>query len=308
MSDTATTAAPISSPITSDGGNAAESGSNSTLPAPKTADVATPPAPPSKIRLAGKVDGQEFAEELTQEELVARYQKMKAADKRLAEAAEQRKQLETKLARLKQNPWDALKEDGLDLRALAIQKLAEEFQAEQLKAQDPKEYEKLQLQRQLEDRDKQIKEYESRVKAEQEAQVVAQARTEIMETYGSALQKTGLPINEETAAKMIEIGIMNLEHGIDLTPEQLAAETRAYFEGLETKAAERVKGRYTSLKGEDLVKELGDDVVKEVQRVLLARARSQIQRPAPVQQSQADSVQPRKVESDTDVKRRLGVW
>jgi hypothetical protein len=311
MSDAAAVAAPAAPPV------AETPTTNSDATKPAAGAVAAPPATPAApeypktIKLKGKVGDQELEEEIPYDKLVAQWQKMKAADRRLEEASSLQKRVQAALERAKENPFDPeLKEalGGVDLRERAIAKLYEEWQAEQLKQQDPKEFEKQQLQKELEAERAKGKQREEADKARAFAEQVEVAKQEIVQTYSAAMKATGLPMSEEVFLKMVEIGDWNLAHGVSLSAEQLAAETKEFFEGYDKRADERSRSRRSGLKGEDLLKDLGDELVREVQNTLLARARSNRQRPVqaqqPVQQTQPETS---KKESDTDVMKRLGV-
>lgn len=325
-------AAPASSApvadVSADSANAQAPASEGVLPtkgaaaADKSADVKvapTPPPAPTKRKI--KVEGAE--EELTDDQLVALAQKGRFYEKKASSLTAKEKALQERIARIEQDPFGALKDlkdlgidKSIDLRELAIQKLAEEFKAEQLKEQDPAAYERAQLQKELDARDAKLKEYETAKQQEAHAQLIQTTQQEILTGYGQALQSVGMEITEDVAAKMLEIGMLSIEHGLDLTPEQLATETKAYFEAQDSKwsksAEEKFKGRYATLEGEDLLKavdELSDGMVKKLQGALLARARASIGRPPPPVQKVEETQGPTKREykSEADVMKRLGI-
>lgn len=294
--------------------SATTSTETATSAAPATPPAAKPaePSVPQMLKLKGKVGDQEVEEEIPYEKLHAQWQKFKAADKRLQEGTELQRRVQASLDKIKSNPFDpALKEVlGVDLRTLTAKQLMEEFDAQQLKAQDPKEFERQQLQRELEAERAKTKTFEEQRKQEQFQQTVKQAENEIIETYSSALQKSGLPVTEETFLRMAQIGDYALAHGVVLSAEQLATETKEFFEGYDKRAEERVKSKRSTLRGEDLIKELGEDLVKDIQSTLLARARAKLNRPAPVQEQKPVAEkqgEKKEWESDAQIMKRLGI-
>lgn len=279
------------------------------------------PEPVTRMKLKGIVDGKEVEEEVEYDKLHATWQKGKAADKRLQEAAETQGRVKSLLQRVAKNPFDAgLREElksligeDLDLRSTAAKALLEEYEAEQLKANDPKEFERKQIEKERDEaRAEAAKLREMEKQRSFQVQVEA-AQKEIIDTYSAALQKTGLPVTEEVFIKMAEIGDINLRHGIKLSPDQLAAETREFFEGYDKRAGEKQKARISALKGEDLLKELGEDLVKEIQNTLITRARERLKKPAPTPTTgkeasqQKDSGGKKEWETDTDILKRLGI-
>jgi hypothetical protein len=80
------------------------------------APLAKAPTAAEKRKYQLKVDGQDIEEELSDDDIRVRLQKAHAVDKRFAEVANQRKQIEAALSQLKNDPAKALKEiAGLDL-------------------------------------------------------------------------------------------------------------------------------------------------------------------------------------------------
>lgn len=224
-----------------------------------------------------KVDGAEQELELADDEISVRLQKAMAAEKRMQEAAELRKQYERFVEQVKADPVAALKDPrfGIDVRKqIEDQLIAEWEQQQKLQGLTPAEREAVQRAEaaerkaaELEAREaKRQQEIQQRQQQELETKVQADLEREFME----ALDKSNLPKNRQTLALMAEIAALNLEHGIELTRDQLVAETNERLRGMQ----KHVMG---GLKGDALVKYLGDDVVREVIRHSVSVVRGQPQ-------------------------------
>ncbi len=259
---------------------AAEATIKPTLGSPKAAPKAEPAAPKAptaaeKRRYALKVDGQEIEEELSDDEIRVRLQKAHAVDKRFAEVANQRKQIEAALAQLKTDPAKALKEiAGLDLDEWAEKRILERYQEAML---PEAEREKAEMQRKLAEYERQFEEQKTaaeRQKAEAyEQQVFEQTEQEFISAveqlgYDKGFSRTVL------VPMMAEIAEAALDYGVELTPSQMATEAN---KRLETIHRRQVQG----LKGEALLKYLGDDVVTEAIRAKLAATKGAAPQAAP---------------------------
>lgn len=259
---------------------AAEATIKPTLGSPKASPKAEPAAPKAptaaeKRRYALKVDGQEIEEELSDDEIRVRLQKAHAVDKRFAEVANQRKQIEAALAQLKTDPAKALKEiAGLDLDEWAEKRILERYQEAML---PEAEREKAEMQRKLAEYERQFEEQKTaaeRQKAEAyEQQVFEQTEQEFISAveqlgYDKGFSRTVL------VPMMAEIAEAALDYGVELTPSQMATEAN---KRLETIHRRQVQG----LKGEALLKYLGDDVVTEAIRAKLAATKGAAPQAAP---------------------------
>jgi hypothetical protein len=279
--------------------------------ASSTSTPSTPAAPvaPSKRQYKLKVDGQEVVEELSDDEIPLRLQKAKAADKRFQEAADLQKKLQEAMERFIADPFEAsedpvFKERGLNMWELAEKKLAEKYRAEMLKAQDPKEFERVEREQALTKREQEIQKWQQEQKAQQQQAVEQHVAQETFNTFNSAIEKHGLPRDGETLAMMADIALLNLDHGIELTVDQLAQATKERLDGFSKKA----KSQFETMDGDALINELGPAVVEKVRNALLAKARAQRGQPKP-QAPTASAPEPeeRPYRSESEVRRRL-LW
>jgi len=258
---------------------AADAAMKPTLGSPKgapKAEAAAPKAPTQaeKRKYSLKVDGQDIEEELSDDDIRVRLQKSHAVDKRFAEVANQRKQIEAALSQLKNDPAKALKEiAGLDLDEWAEKRILERYQEAML---PEAEREKAEMQRKLADYERQFEEQktsaESAKQQAYEQQVFEKTEQEFIQAvetlgYDKGFSRTVL------VPMMAEIAESALDYGVELTPSQMASEAN---KRLETIHRRQVQG----LKGEQLLKYLGDDVVTEAIRAKLAATRGSAAAPS----------------------------
>lgn len=248
-------------------------GINDDAPAADAAKDAAAKAAEAKRKYKLRVDKTEREVELSDDEVSVRLQKAEAAEKRMQEAAEVRKQFKSIIDAIKANPAEALKDPvfGVDVRKMIEDQILAEYEAEQL---TPEEREKSEMQKKLEAFEKQEAERKEQAAQAKRAELEAKVKTEMERDFIEAIEKSGLPKTRQTLAMMAEVARLNLEHEIDLTPAQLAAEVRDRMTGTH-------KHFVANLKGEELLKYLGDDVVKEVVRSRVATLRPGAQPPKP---------------------------
>jgi hypothetical protein len=143
------------------------------------------------------VDGQES--EVNEAELLRGYSHNKAAEKKMQEAANSRKEAETVLRMFKENPKEAFKIMGADARAFAEMVINDELAESML---SPEQKQLRDYKRELEQyqsNDKQAKEeYEKQQHDEAMSQYTEQIQSQITTALGSA----GLPNTERTVGRM----------------------------------------------------------------------------------------------------------
>lgn len=201
-----------------------------------------------------KVDGEDFEEELdlsNEAEIVKRLQMAKAAEKRINQAKSE-----------KQKAMEILKafEDGTLFkkhpkgREFAEQLLVEQLEQEMLSPEqrELKELKAFKEAREREELDRQKALEQAEMQA-QESKVAKQ----FQETIIQALDKSGLPKTPDMAKRMAYIMKKNLDLGLSLTPEDLAAEVKSELNGL-------LKALIGESDGEKLVSMFGDDVAKKI--------------------------------------------
>jgi hypothetical protein len=219
-----------------------------------------------QIKVDGKVSDIDL-DSITDDELVKRIQMGTAAQRRMQEAAEMRKNVESLVELLKKDPIAALKDPslGIDVRKMVEDQILKEYEESQMSEPERKAR---QLERQLQEREAKIKEFEAQ--REREAQVALKERVfqETQQQFVEALEQEGIPKSKETIYMMAEIALVNLDHGIELTPAQMASEVR-----------NRIIGNHQHitklLDGEALMKHLGDDVITKVLKYAVEKVKAQ---------------------------------
>lgn len=243
-----------------------------------------------------KVDGKEWEEELSEDDVKIRLQKAIAADKRMQEAAEYRKKFNEALEYGKQNPADAFKKlFGVDLDEYAEKRLAEKYQEAIMPEHERAVLEERKAREAAEAQLKQIREaQEHAAKTQFEQQVWQQTQQEFV----GALEQLGY---EPAFAKshllplMADVAEANLDYGIELDPPTLAAQVQKRLQTIHQK-------QLHGLKGDSLLNYLGNDVVKEIIRAKLEKVKLTPPEPAP--QPVAEPPPPEKKKSMTSAEFR----
>lgn len=230
------------------------------------------PKPPKMRKI--KIDGKE---EFVDEDSVWRdYQKYRAGEKRLSEAAKLRQETEEKLARIKEDPYSVLSELGLDPSELSEkwlrQKLEEEFTEI-----DPREKQMRELQKRLaeyESREKQAKEQEEMTAREK---FVESRKEALSKTLAEAMESSVLAKNPETQAALLREMAMYMraakEQGEDVTPQELV-------EHIQSNRFKQYHTLANQFEGDELIEFLGKDVVNKIRKADLERLRGKRQSPA----------------------------
>ncbi len=271
----------------------------------KLADTTKPPAQETKTEAERrkyklKVDGAEQEIELNDTEISVRLQKSVAAEKRMAQAAETQKAFKAFQEAFKADPYEAAKHfaPDLDLDALAEKRIIERFQQEELQKQDPAAYERAQLQKQLDEYKTKEQKVAEEVKFKAQQEHDAKVGSEMERDFIKALELSGLPKDRQYLRMMAEVADTALDNDIELTPDQMAAEVN---ERIRTQHQHVTRG----MKGEALVKHLGNDVVREILKYSVEKHRaskSVVTSPtAPGEESQATKAA-RKYQSSEEIR------
>lgn len=226
-----------------------------------------------------KVDGEELEEELDDTEITTRLQKAKAAEKRMAEAAKLKKEFREAVEHGRKSPEnlaEAVKKIfGVDFSEIAEKHLAQKYQESTL---SPEELKQKQLEKELQE----YKSKEERTKAQVEAQKRQQYEDQVwQETEGEILQALelgGYGKDKKMLALVSDVAIDALDHGIELSPQQMVAEVNKRLQS-------SLKVVLPNLKGAKLLEFLGTDTVKavlgaELERRGLAQTQNANQAPA----------------------------
>lgn len=175
-----------------------------------------------------KADGEEFEFDASDDEVVKReIMKARGAQKKFESAAEMKKQAEQFLGMLK-SP-DSLRKVLEDPRiGIDLKKFAEEYVWEQIQESQLTPEQKVQR-----DRERKLAEYEARdAKEAEEKQTHAQRekQAQFESSYEAkitkALETGGIPKTHATVSRMADYLYKAVEHGLDLSPEDLVQQVR----------------------------------------------------------------------------------
>jgi hypothetical protein len=221
--------------------------------------------PNARVKI--KVDGEEV--EVTLDQAVREYRRRAAADKRFQEASEIRKSAEAVMEKLKTNPWEALRQLGIDPDKAAADRIMAKIEEEKLAAENPSELERRRAIEQLEKEqaakkalEKQIEEAEIKKKREE-------IRGRIDKQFTAALKEEKLPATPYTVARMADIVARNLREDPlwDATPAELA---RLVREDLQSELARVIQG----LPPDQVEAFLGVETVKALRKHDLERVKN----------------------------------
>lgn len=229
----------------------------------------TVPSLSTRRQYKGKVDKEERVWELSDEEVSVRLQKSEAAEARMQKAADIQKRWAALQQAAKEDPSILFRELlGQDPHEWAQKQVEEKWKLEVMPQHEREKYE---LQKQLDV-------YQAREKKQREAEARAQATAEstalerqIEADFQEAFRISQLDYTPDNLEMFGKLVLAAHDNGLELSPSQLAAEAKARLAAQDTKYEERFKGKWTSLKGPDLLTYLGDAMVKEVLKAAVAK-------------------------------------
>lgn len=273
MSDT-TTATPVSTPAPEAPTAPANNGGWDDVP--ETPAEPTPPKAPAEPKrkpvkwLTVKVDGKE--ERVTEDELLKNYSKFKAADSRFQEASKAKQSVEAFMKALQEDPEKVLSDPNIpiDRNKLAEKWLYDKIQAD-LTPVDPNQAKIREYEEKLKKYQEKEEQEKLTVKEQEFQATVAKRKEELGNMFAEAMKQSSLSKNPETAAATLREMALYYRaakaQGETPTPEELAAHVeQKYFKGMYELA--------NTLEGEDLVKFLGDQIVKKIRSYDLNRLKS----------------------------------
>lgn len=248
----------------------------------KTEEKPKAKAPPKMRKV--KVDGKE--EFVNEDDVWRDFQKYRAGEKRLQEAAKLRQETEDRLSKLKEDPYSVLAELGLDPSELSENWLRKKLE-EELDF-DPKDREMKELQKRLaeyEARDKQAKEEAEMTEREK---FIESRKEALSKTLAEAMESTLLSQHPETSAALLREMALYMraakEQGEDVSPAELA-------QHIESNRFRQFHTLANQFEGQQLIDFLGKDVINKIRKADLESLRSKRQQPT--QTWKPDTVQPR---------------
>ena len=233
---------------------APEAAATETKAAPTTEQKAVESQQAQLKKFKLKVDGEEFEEEIdlaNEGELTKRLQLAKAAEKRIAQAkSEKQKAMEI----LKAFEEGTLLKKHPKARELAEQLLVEQLESEML---TPEQRELKELKAYKEQKERAELERQKALEQAEAQQQEAKIAQSFQKTIIEAMDKSGLPKTPDMAKRMAYIMKKNLDLGLNLTPEDLAAEVKSELTGI-------LKALTGSAEGEQLISLFGEDIAKKI--------------------------------------------
>jgi small-conductance mechanosensitive channel len=216
-----------------------------------------------------KVNGKEKVVKLDpfNDEEVSKYlQKAEASDAKFQEAAEVRKAAMQFIEELRKNPKKILMDPniGVDYKKLAQEWMNEEIQ-EMEKTPEQKEREK--LQKELEAIKKEREEEKKASEQRELERLQAEHERNLESEISAALDVGGLPKTARTVKAMAEMMMIALQHGIDLSPKEIAPIVKTTTLG-------EFKEVVNSLSDDQLEDFLGKEIIGRLRKRSVAKMKS----------------------------------
>ena len=199
--------------------------------------------------------------EVDLETLKRDYQSGRAAQERFREASDIKKKADTTLNSLKDDPWAAMQELGLDPYQMSVKYLEDKFRLDDMSEEERyAEAQKTDFQRE--------KEIFEKEKAEYDAQKAAEAQNKESDFYideiEKAIDKYNLPKSSVTVTKMADTMLMNIRSGFELPMETIA-------EIVHEEYMSDVKSILGASSGDQLLGILGNDLSDRIRKSDLAK-------------------------------------
>jgi len=245
--------------------NSADNSAPTTEVTESTEQAAQTPPAPTKKKYTYKAEGADVTEELSDEEVQSRLSLSKVAQKRLQEASLTRKQAEQFIQALQNDPMSVLNNDKI-MGQKKFREIAEKFLSEQLKQEmlSPQERQQQEKDERLKRYEEQEKEAKTQKEAEQAQKLEEHYAQEYQKTIISALESSSLPKNPFTVKRMAELMQKNLQHGLELEPQQLAQIVKEDLQN-------ELKSTIGSASPEQLIQMFGQEIANKIRKHDLAQ-------------------------------------
>lgn len=257
------------------------------------AEVKPPDPPPAPRTIKAKVYGREAdlpaetveslakALGVTPDQFLRHVQTAAASQRAFEDAAKSRKETDAIRARMKSNPWDVLREDGMDPDALAIQRVQALMEQESM-TQEQRRIAALEAEKaQAEARAKALEDQQRQASQQVEMQ---QAAAQLNKVIPEAAERAGLPRSPVVGRMMVEHMLSQARAGITPDPDaaaEYAAETVRAWQSAAFTGADDAK----------IVSLLGPEVAKRVAAYMAGQARSVL--PGSIQPTQNGAPKPK---------------
>lgn len=230
-----------------------------------------------------KVDGKEEEVELdlnNEEELKSHLQLSKAAQKRMQEAAQYKKDVADFFKALKENPLSVLADPSLGVDVKKLAEMVMNNEIEEMK-KTPEQKEKERLQKELEAIKKEREEEKKRRDEDDFKRLTEQATQQLDNEISSALNESGLPKHPRTVAYMAEALKLALKNDINLSAKDVVPL-------IKKQVLNDFREIMGSLPDDELEKYLGKDIISKVRKRSIQRVKQSVEAAQNIKQTGED--------------------
>lgn len=221
------------------------------------------------------------------EEVIKHLQRSRASDKRFQEAAEVRKAAMEFIDQLRKNPRKVLSDPSINVD---IKKMAEEILNDQIAdlEKTPEQREKEDMQRRLQEYEERAKKLEEDKKLSDRQKLEFEQEKAIELDISAALDIGGIPKTPRTVARMAEMMMIALKEGIDLSAKDIAPLVK-------NNTMSEFKELVTALSDDQLEDFIGKEVIGRLRKRNIAKAKAAPQTAQSVKSTGSDA--PKKEEA-----------
>jgi len=222
-----------------EGGEPGEAAKENKAETPKNDSKTEAKSPTAPQTFTFKVDGEE--QTVTANELIRRYQKEEAADKRFREAHKRAEAAEGIKEAFEKDPFGLLEQlyshrAGDDNRGLSnLRQAMIEYLKPWAQAQEnPEDLARYEEKQKLDRERKSWEAEKARIQAEKQAALTERTQEEYTQQIIKAFKASGLENNQKNVRKVTEILKESLDYDLGVTPEEAVAQVKAEVESSKT--------------------------------------------------------------------------
>jgi hypothetical protein len=272
--------------------------------APKAADKAAKDVGAKKVdsdTYKIKVDGEEL--ELSRDEMIKYAQQGRAGQKRMAEAAQIKKEAIDLVEMLRSDPEAILSDPAILGSRDEVIKFAQRILANQMEEEmkSPEVREKEAAQKELEDLRKKIKDQEEANSKAEYDRLVAQEEEKLQNEINEAIDSSGLPASPFVLKRISDVLIMAAENNKNISPKQAM--------NIVKKEMQKDISEYIKLSPDEALEELmGGERIKSLRKKQLSKVKAQAeQTKTPSVNSQLKPVQRQELSEKPAAEKRVSM-
>lgn len=238
-----------------------------------------------------KVDGEEV--ELSRDEMIKYAQLGRAGQKRMAEAAQIKKEAAELIDLLRSDPEAILSDPAILGSRDEVVKFAQKILAQQLEEEQksPEIREKEALQKEVEQLRKQMKEESERKQQEEYERLVAQEEAKLQNEINDAIESSGLPASPFVLKRISDVLIMAAENNKEISAKQAMSIVKKEM----MRDVKELLGSSPEDALEDLI---GSDRIKSLRKKQLAKVKEQAKQVEVPSPNQIKPVQRQELSTD----------